>query len=108
MFGVLPPFVQNLVSDIMFHLWMILVDIPGFFQLCAKVMSLTFLLNFNLMMNDFSTQKSSMSNLTGRANTILSINVLNKMASLIDYLVLIPINKMGPLKENVDTFLKLD
>jgi hypothetical protein len=106
MFGVLPPSVQNLVSDIMFHLWMILVNIPSFIQLCTKVMS--FSLNFNLMLNNFSTQKSSVSNLTGRANATLSINILNRMASLIDYLVLIPINKMGPLIENIDTFSKLD
>jgi hypothetical protein len=108
MIGVLPLFVPNLASNIMFHLWMILVVTPSFFQLCVRVMFMIFLLNFHLMLNAFLTQKSSVFNLAGEANIAHSINIFNKMAILTYYLVFIPINKMGLLKENIDILSKLD
>ena len=63
---------------------------------------------FQSYVDAFLTQKSSVFNLIGEANIAHYINNFNKMALLTDYLVLIPISKIGLLKENIDILSKLD
>jgi len=99
-------FVLYLVSSTTCLSLMILVDIPGFFQLLVKVMSLLFSINLSFMLNAISLVPLNLYNLIGVANIAPFPKFSNTMASLIAFLAPTLTNKMVLLNVNTVTLWK--
>jgi len=99
-------FVLYLVSSTTCLSLMILEDIPGFFQLLVKVMSLLFSINLSFMLNATSLVPLNLYNLIGVANIAPFPKFPNTMASLIAFLAPTLTNKMVLLNVNTITLSK--